>query len=226
VLKIRADLQIHSICSDGSMDGYEIVRAALVKGLRAVAVTDHNTFSGYKLALEAVERIGASLIVVPGIEVRTSRGDLIVLCEHPEPEIEKAVGRTPEEIIDLSRDRGCVTYAPHPFDIRRLGLGNTIYILKLDAIEVFNALSDPMSNRKAEKAWRELRISGLSNSDAHVKGFVGISHNIFEVGDLRVEDILEGVRKGPQTLVKARPAITSYLAHILRTRRNGSKCGL
>jgi len=53
MLKIRADLQIHSICSDGSMDGYDIVRAALLRGLRAIAVTDHNTFSGYKLALEA-----------------------------------------------------------------------------------------------------------------------------------------------------------------------------
>jgi len=164
---------------------------------------------------------------VPGIEVKTSRGDLIVLCELPEPEIERAVGRSPEEIDRSIKGKGCVTYAPHPFDIRRLGLGNTIYRLKLDAIEVFNALSDPISNRKAEKAWRELRISGLSNSDAHVKGFVGVSHNIFEVEDLRVEDILEGVRRGPQTLVRARPAITSYLSHILRRmRRDGSKCSL
>ncbi|MEM4970288.1 MAG: PHP-associated domain-containing protein, partial [Sulfolobales archaeon] len=208
------------------MDGYDIVRVALIRGLRAIAVTDHNTFSGYKLALEAVERIGASLVVIPGIEVRTSRGDLIALCENPEPEIERAVGKAPEEIIDLSRERGCVTYAPHPFDIRRLGLGRAIYGLKLDAIEVFNALSDPLSNRKAEKARRELGISGLSNSDAHVKGFVGVSHNIFEVGDLRAEDILEGVRRGPQMLVKARPGITSYLSHILRVRRDGARCNI
>jgi len=208
------------------MDGHEIVRISLIRGLRAIAVTDHNTFSGYRIALEAVEKIGASLVIVPGIELKTSSGDLIVLCEKPSARIERAVGRTPSEIIDLSREEGCISYAPHPFDMRRLGLGKAIYSLKLDAIEVFNALSDPMSNRKAEKAWKELKISGLSNSDAHVSGFVGVSHNILEISDLRVEDVLEGVRRGPQELVKARPSFIDYIIHATRsvTKKNRSEC--
>jgi len=225
-LRIRADLQIHSICSDGSMDGIEIVRTALVRGLRAIAVTDHNTFAGYWLALEAVERIGASLIVIPGIELRTSSGDLIILCRKPLSRLESMVSRPPEEAIEVSRAEGCVSYAPHPFDLRRLGLGRAIYDIKLDAIEVFNALSDPLSNKKAERAARELGISGLSNSDAHVPGFVGISHSIFEVRDIMVEEILEGIRKGPAELVRARPGPLGYLSHMFRRQpsRDRSRC--
>lgn len=225
-MRIRADLQIHSICSDGSMDGLEIVRSALIRGLRAIAVTDHNTFAGYRLALEAVGRVGASLIVVPGIELRTSRGDLVILCREPLSRIEKMVGSPPEEAIEISRAEGCVAYAPHPFDLRRLGLGRAVYSLKLDAIEIFNALSDPLSNRRAERAARDLGVSSLSNSDAHVPSFVGVSHNIFEVGDLSVEEVLEGVRRGPAGLVRSRPGPLGYLSHIFRgaPKKSISRC--
>lgn len=216
-MRVKADLQIHSVRSDGSMDGDEIVRRALIKGLRIIAVTDHNTFSGYRLAIEAVERIGASIIVIPGNEVRTSQGDLIVLCEKPSEKVERMVGKDPGEVIELSRGEGCISYAPHPFDIRRLGLGEKIYNLDLDAIEIFNPLSDPLSNRKAKKAREKLGIPGLSNSDAHTPHFIGAAYNIIEVSDLKIENILESIRKNTVEPVEGRPGPAAYLAHILRS---------
>ncbi|HWQ18076.1 MAG TPA: PHP domain-containing protein [Sulfolobales archaeon] len=217
LLRIKADLQIHSVCSDGSMGGEEIVRRALIRGLRAIAVTDHNTFSGYWLAVRAVERIGASIVVIPGNEVKTSMGDLIVLCEKPSDRVEGMVRRSPEEVIEVSREEGCISYAPHPFDIRRLGLGKKIYGLKLDAIEIFNSLSDPLSNRKAREARERLGLPGLSDSDAHIPSFVGVAHNIIEISDLKVESILESIRKGMVEPVEKRPGPVAYIAHVLRT---------
>lgn len=225
-MRIKADLQIHSICSDGIMGGGDIIRIALIRGLRAIAITDHNTFSGYRLAISASERIGASIAVIPGIEVRTSKGDLVVLCEKPVEAIEKMVGRDPGEVIDIARGEGCISYAPHPFDIRRLGLGEEIYRLRLDAIEIFNSLSDPIANRKARIAKEKLGVTGLSNSDAHTWEFVGVAYNIIEISEPRVEEILDGIRRGGVEAVSGRPGLLGYILHIARGMRRKSieKC--
>lgn len=225
-MRIKADLQVHSICSDGAMNGDDIVRMALIRGLRAIAITDHNTFSGYWLAASASERMGASIAVIPGIEVRTSKGDLVVLCEKPSEAIEKMVGRDPGEVIDIARGEGCISYAPHPFDIRRLGLGEEIYRLRLDAIEIFNSLSDPIANRRARIARDRLGIAGLSNSDAHTREFVGVAYNIIEVSELGVEEILDGIRRGGVEAVSGRPGPLGYILHIARSmrRKYSEKC--
>lgn len=69
------DLHTHSTKSDGSYTPTELVDYAIVKGLRAVALTDHDTIDGLK---EAVLHAGAlaqagqpSVEVVPGIEFST-----------------------------------------------------------------------------------------------------------------------------------------------------------
>lgn len=225
MLRLKADLQIHSVCSDGSMGGEDIVRWALIRGLRIIAVTDHNTFSGYRIALRAAEKIGASLVIIPGNEIRTSHGDLVVLCEKPSSRVEKMINRDPREIIEASREEGCICYAPHPFDLRRLGLGERIYGLKLDAIEIFNSLSDPLSNRRAREARERLGIPGLSNSDAHTPRFIGAAHNIIDVSDLSVEDVLESIRKGAVEPVEGRPGPLAYLTHLIRSiRRSSQRC--
>ena len=42
---IKADMHIHSTISDGSYTMEEIVAMAEAKGLHAIAITDHDTFS-------------------------------------------------------------------------------------------------------------------------------------------------------------------------------------
>ena len=61
------DLHTHTTASDGSFTPSQLVRHAKEKGLRALAVTDHDTIDGNKEALNAGEREG--LEVVPGIEI-------------------------------------------------------------------------------------------------------------------------------------------------------------
>jgi len=61
------DLHIHSNHSDGAYSPQEIVRIAEKKGLRAIAVADHDTISHIKPVLSAGE--GASLDVLAGVEV-------------------------------------------------------------------------------------------------------------------------------------------------------------
>lgn len=60
------DLHTHSNCSDGSMTPTELVAHAKEKGLKAIALSDHDTVAGIDEALEAGKLYGVE--VVPAIE--------------------------------------------------------------------------------------------------------------------------------------------------------------
>lgn len=64
-----ADLHIHSSFSDGSDIPEQIVRLALGKDLKCIAITDHDIVDGVELAIAAAE--GTSLEVIPGVELST-----------------------------------------------------------------------------------------------------------------------------------------------------------
>ena len=66
------DLHIHTTASDGTCRPREVVRLAAEKGLRAIAITDHDTILGHGEALSAGLDYGVE--VVPGIEVSTKYG--------------------------------------------------------------------------------------------------------------------------------------------------------
>lgn len=68
----RADLHTHTQASDGMQPPAENVRLARVKGLAAVAITDHDTVAGISEALEAGIQYG--ITVVPGVEISTRAG--------------------------------------------------------------------------------------------------------------------------------------------------------
>lgn len=68
----RIDLHTHTLASDGSDAPADVVQKAAALGLRAVAVTDHDTFAGLPEALAAGQRCGIE--VVPGVELSTVWG--------------------------------------------------------------------------------------------------------------------------------------------------------
>ena len=77
----RIDLHTHTLCSDGSDAPAQVVALAKAHGLRAVAITDHDTFVGHAEALEAGARLGIE--VVPGVELSaTYAGEPIHLLAY------------------------------------------------------------------------------------------------------------------------------------------------
>lgn len=67
------DLHTHTTASDGSLSPGELVAAAKQAGLKAVAVTDHDTIDGLTEAAAAGRDLGME--VIPGVEISVERAD-------------------------------------------------------------------------------------------------------------------------------------------------------
>jgi predicted metal-dependent phosphoesterase TrpH len=104
------DLHLHTTASDGRLTPRELVRAAKSSGLRAFAVTDHDTVEGIPEAMEEAAALGIEL--VPGVEVSANFGDapvhvLGLFIEYREPWLAKffseASSRRIERVHEMVR---------------------------------------------------------------------------------------------------------------------------
>jgi predicted metal-dependent phosphoesterase TrpH len=66
------DLHTHSTASDGALSPTELVETAASEGLKAIALTDHDTVDGLDEASRAARRLG--IVLVPGIELEVDFG--------------------------------------------------------------------------------------------------------------------------------------------------------
>ncbi len=82
---MRIDLHTHSCVSDGTDSPAGLVRKAAAAGLDVVAITDHDTTSGWVAAREEADRVGIDLVC--GIELSTThRGRSVHLLAYgPDP---------------------------------------------------------------------------------------------------------------------------------------------
>jgi predicted metal-dependent phosphoesterase TrpH len=62
-----SDLHLHSVHSDGTESAAQVMAAAHSRGLRTVALTDHDTTSGWAEAAEAATSLGMTFL--PGMEL-------------------------------------------------------------------------------------------------------------------------------------------------------------
>ncbi len=69
----RVDLHIHTNHSDGRQSPREVVDRACQIGLKAIAITDHDSVSGYVEAARYAR--GKDIEVIPGIELSSAKAD-------------------------------------------------------------------------------------------------------------------------------------------------------
>lgn len=85
-MKYAVDLHIHSAvspCADKDMTPNNIVNMALLKGLDAIAVTDHNTGANLRAVEICAKKAG--LVFIPGIEVESAE-EVHMICLLPDLE--------------------------------------------------------------------------------------------------------------------------------------------
>src|SRR5260221_9399526 len=114
---VRADLHVHSYgaggsfeVTDSSMTPENIVDTAIAKGISLVAITDHNEIENVKVALAHAD--GKDVLVIPGIEVSTTQGHLLLYFETYEA-LRKFHGKLE---IDSSKER-CSAGITHCLDL-------------------------------------------------------------------------------------------------------------
>lgn len=169
---MKADLHIHSSFSyDAISSPKEIVDFAIEKGINCICITDHGEIKG---AIEAMKYgFDKDILVVPGIEVVTSLGDLIgINIKRKIPE-----NLTMKEAIKEIRKAGGIAIIPHPFRKMFMGFRGSekdLKVLQSDAIEGFNASDIFMSsNNRAYNFCLANNFSFTAGSDSHRKEFIG-----------------------------------------------------
>ena len=174
----RADLHVHSRCSDGAQSPEAIVLAAARRRLDVIALTDHDDIRGALRARDAAAAEPAlGVEVVVGEEISTLNGHLLglFLSERVPP------GLSAQRTIELIHAQGGLAVAAHPFHPLRgaarghRSLGALVPDLPLDGLEVVNNAG--VFSRLYD-AWAALRnvewmLPVTGGSDAHDVWYLG-----------------------------------------------------
>jgi len=98
------DLHTHSTASDGTLSPSELIYLAAAKGLRVIALTDHDTISGISAASSAAQETG--VILIPGIEISSILGDrdIHILGFYVDPDNAAFCSRI-TELVECRRER-------------------------------------------------------------------------------------------------------------------------
>ncbi|MDR0309381.1 MAG: PHP domain-containing protein [Candidatus Methanoplasma sp.] len=155
-----------------------VVERSRKRGFDVVCITDHNETAGAFIAQEYAKKYDDVEVVI-GEEVTTEDGEIIglFLTEKIQPFL------TIEETIDIIREQGGLTIAPHPFSLHVPGLKERIFDIDLDGFEVLNGgHPDRYSNAVAQMVMDRHpgKWAPLSASDAHSKYTFGYSWTEFE----------------------------------------------
>jgi predicted metal-dependent phosphoesterase TrpH len=187
---IRADLHVHTIySSDASIHPKIIVDQLYAHPfIKAVAITDHNTVEGYYKVHELASAY-QDILIIPGVEVSSIEGDLIVLGVTELPPRPWTV----EKVIDFAREKEALTIAAHPY--REYGLGDLTKNHDVDAIEVLNGVSSSHVNKMAENLAKEMGLPGVAGSDAHQVNELWTAYTEVQASS-DVNEILKAIKKG------------------------------
>lgn len=202
-MSCRIDFHVHSFFSmDGVSSPEDLVAAAKAAGLQGFAITDHNTCEavGYMLERGLMRADGQPVdgfLVVPGVEVTTSDGHLLCLGACLPANLR---GLPAAEVCRRAHAEGCVCIAPHPYDLFRAGIRESVLdTLPLDGLEVFNAATTlRRHNRKAYDYARRRELPMTAGSDAHHAGAVGVACTILEPAEFSVSGVLAALRQGTE----------------------------
>lgn len=176
---MKIDMHVHSWFSkDGIYPPKIILKYAKMKGLKGIAIADHNTIRGSKNALK--ERI-PGIIVIPAVELSICGGHLLIY----------GVTREIRTIKDAVKEGGLIIVA-HPYDVLRHGRP---LINLAHGIEIFNSSAFPLANYLALIKQRELNVPFTAGSDAHILESIGNAGIIINEEIESWEELIEEIRK-------------------------------
>jgi predicted metal-dependent phosphoesterase TrpH len=157
--------------------------------LDGLAITDHNSLQGYLKAKE----LHTDLLIIPGYEVETDAGHILVLGLEKLPPRTKQIKY--EKLVNWVRDEGGVTIIVHPA-ISRIHLGKWS-CFPPDALEVLNA-AYPLRYfvKRGLRISKRLGVPGVAGSDSHLPYTVGDAYTLVETKNLSLVEVLKAIKVG------------------------------
>ena len=176
-MKLNVQLHLHTIESKTqNIPAESVIHPKLAidtakkNGIDVIAVTDHNTTRKISSVKDFAEKKG--IIIIKGIEIDTDSGHLIGFGVDEEIEKKIKLGIDLLETADLIKDFGGEVYIPHPFDIRKKGVGPRVK--EVDGIiEVFNSMNIfGFENKYADIVADKLKKPKAVGADAHTLSMI------------------------------------------------------
>lgn len=181
---MRVDLHVHTTASDGKNTPVEMVAAAKRAGLGAIAVTDHNTLEGWK-DLD----INSDFVVVPGVELSTDKGHLLLIGLDEMPPCKEL-----DLLMDWVKDNNVIPIPAHVYDLPLRQPMGELAFEQFDIVEAINGKTPTRLCKKAVKQAYRKKVKFVCNSDAHNVRGLGAFYN--QIPGETLDDLLENLRKG------------------------------
>ncbi len=188
----RVDLHVHSAHSpDSRLRLVDLVDRLPYDGLSGVALPEHTSVDSHQSLPELRLKFPSSGFI-PGGEVSTAEGHLLVYGVDALPPIRRPLGET----IDWVRARDGVAVLAHPLRWAH-GVGRRVASeAAVDGIEAMNGHNGPVSNARAELIGARRRIALTGGSDAHDALGIGRTFTRVPSAEVSVEAVLQAIRKG------------------------------
>ena len=209
----NADLHIHTYYSNDSIiRPKELIKKAKKIGLKAIAITDHDTIEGsLKILREYRDR---ELLIIPGIEITTEPGHL--LAYNLTEKIRRI--ESLEELIEYIHQKGGIAVPAHPFDYFRKFKTIERYVHLVDAIEAANASNFRLNKdiSRALELSKKYNIGYTAGSDAHIIDAVGNAY-VYSYDSLStVDDVIDYILKRKFNIFARRTPLRIRIKKILK----------
>jgi predicted metal-dependent phosphoesterase TrpH len=213
---MKIDMHNHSKYSIDSISSpSDIIRIAKQRGLDGLAITDHDTFRGYK----NIKKLPKDFIVIPGMEIKVYNenkkvGEILAFFIQEEIKSKQVF-----EVIDEIKSQDAFASIAHPFRIN--GSFSIIDDVKnkIDAIEVMNGrVVFSKSNATALKYAKKNKLGFTAGSDSHFLREIG--HCGIEAAANNIEEFRHAIKKGKcHTFGKESPFWVHAISQFTRCRR-------
>ena len=213
----KADLHMHTNLGDGLASPQQVLDMAKRRGLKVIAITDHDHMEGAKRVQELIDSTGSDIQMIWGCEVTTREGHFLGLfMKRPI----KFLCRV-EAAIDAIKEQGGLTVIPHPMGrlVPSLSRRKIDELLNrgfaIDAIELYNPSPANASRRGEVRDHNgQWGFAATGSSDAHFWQHIGAGYTLFPgstADDLRRSLEQKTTRDGGQEQPPQRLPLTAYV---------------
>jgi len=198
------DLHVHTRHYSGcsSIEPEDLIEQALKVGLDGFVLTEHGIlWASARLVPLQEEGARNGLVILAGQEItcmdRGRRLDFLVFG------LNRSLGSasSPQDLIDLVHYEGGVIVAAHPYKPSRLGVGyhgvgDNLYDLDLDGVELQHPDHNEEAKRKVQAAAKKLGLPMTGGSDAHDIFQLGACATFFQNRVSTIEELGAEIKAG------------------------------